>query len=137
MSTADALSAAILAATKIVFPDPAVATAGKVVMGALEKLRVLDKVQNRLQHFPNGYAAMKWLAESGGPSDIGITQITEILPNKGVAYAGPLPEEFQMKTVYSAGLACKAVAPDLGREFIRRFAAPSARPLLAEAGYEL
>ena len=137
VSTADALRAAILASKKIVCPDPAVATAGKVVMGALEKLGVLDTVHNRMQHFPNGYAAMKWLAESGGTTDIGITQITEILPNKGVAYAGPLPGEFQMKTIYSAAFACKAAAPDLGRELIRRLAASTTRPLLAEAGFEL
>lgn len=137
VSTAAALGAALLAATKIVCPDPTVATAGKVVMGAMERLRVLDRVRDRLHYFPNGYAAMNWLAQSGRADDIGMTQITEIRPNKGVAYVGALPDEFQMKTVYSAGLASKATAPALGRDFLRRFSASTARPLLAEAGFEV
>jgi ABC-type molybdate transport system substrate-binding protein len=94
-------------------------------------------VRNRLKFFPNGYAAMNWLARSDGTAEIGITQVTEILPNKGVAYAGPLPEEFQMKTVYSVGLARKSAEAQLAREFVERFKTPSATLLLAAAGYEL
>ena len=80
---------------------------------------------------------MKWLAASGGPHDLGITQVTEILPNNEVSYAGPLPDAFQMKAVYSAGLAQHASEPELARDFIGRYANPSARALLIEAGYEL
>jgi len=42
-----------------------------------------------------------------------------------------------MKAVYSAGLAAKAGEAGLAREFIARYAAPNARALLEEAGYEL
>jgi molybdate transport system substrate-binding protein len=136
VSSAQALRASLLAATAVVFPDPAVATAGKVVMQACEKLGIADQVKPRMQHFPNGYAAMRWLAASGGRNEVGITQITEILANKGVTYAGPLPGDLQSKAVYSAGLASRAAAPGTGREFIARLAGASARPILAKAGYE-
>ena len=136
VSSADALRRAILGASKLTFPDPATATAGKVVMRMLEKLGVLDDVRARFELFPNGYAAMKWLATTSG-AELGITQVTEILPNKGVAYAGPLPDEFQMKAVYSAAIAIRAPAPQLAKDFLARFAAPSARTLLAQAGFEL
>lgn len=137
VSSAETLRAAVLAAGKIVCPDPAVATAGKIVMALVEKLGVTEDVQGRMQFFPNGYAAMRWLAASGGPRDLGITQVTEILPNKGVTYAGPLPDEFQAKTVYSAGLASEAREPGLARNFLARFEASAARVLLIEGGYEL
>ena len=137
VSSAETLRAAVLGAGKIVCPDPAVATAGKIVMALWQKLGVTDEVQGRMQFFPNGYAAMRWLAASGGPRDLGITQVTEILPNKGVTYAGPLPDEFQAKTVYSAGLASGAHEPDLAKRFIGRLAAPSAQPMLRDAGFEL
>ena len=137
VSGADVLRKALLAATTVVCPDPAIATAGKVVMSLMDKLGVADEVRSRMQFFPNGYAAMSWLAASGGPGDLGITQVTEILPNKGVTYAGPLPAEFQMKAVYSAGVAAKAAEAQLATSFIGRFAGPSARAMLAEAGYEL
>jgi molybdate transport system substrate-binding protein len=136
VSNAAGLRAAILAATRIVCPDPAIATAGKVVMSLMEKLGVADEVRGRMQFFPNGYAAMGWLAASAGKGELGITQVTEIRPNKAVSYAGPLPDEFQMKAVYSAGVAAKAADAKLARDFIARFAAPGARALLEEAGYE-
>ena len=137
VADAHRLRAAIVASSAIVCPDPAVATAGKVVMSLMEKLGVANEVQGRMQFFPNGYAAMKWLAASGGEGKLGITQITEILPNPGVTCAGPLPAEFQMKTVYSAGLASHASERRLAQAFIERFAGPGARKLFEEAGYEL
>ena len=137
VSNAKVLKANILAATKIVCPDPAVATAGKIVMNLMQKLGVLGKVRPRLQFFPNGYAAMKWLGASAGELELGITQVTEILPNGGVVYAGPLPDEFQMKAVYSLALASNALERSLARNFIDRFKTAPARALLAAAGYEL
>jgi molybdate transport system substrate-binding protein len=137
VASADLLRARIRSASKIAFPDPAIATAGKVVMSLLDKLGVLEEVRSRLQLFPNGYAAMKWLAQSKDAAALGITQVTEILPNNGVAYAGPLPEEFQMKAIYSAAIAERAPAPGLARDFIARFTGASARTMLAEAGYEV
>jgi molybdate transport system substrate-binding protein len=137
VSSAQSLRKTILAAEQVVCPDPAVATAGKVVMSLMEKLGIAEQARSRMQFFPNGYAAMRWLAASGTARDLGITQVTEIIPNKGVGYAGPLPDEFQMKAVYSAGLAAGAAEPQLAKDFIARFAGSSARAMLAEAGYEL
>ena len=137
ISNAHVLRGNLLAARKIVCPDPATATAGKVVMRAVESLGIAGQVTPRMQCFPNGYAALKWLAASQGPLEMGITQITEILASKGVTYVGPLPDEMQMKAVYSAGLATRAESPGAARDLIARLVAPSARPVLAAAGYEL
>jgi molybdate transport system substrate-binding protein len=136
VSSAQALRGSLLAASRIVCPDPATATAGKVVMGVLERLGIATQVHSRLQFFPNGYAAMKWLAESRGTGETGITQKTEILANPGVNYVGPLPGELQVKTLYSAGLAAQASNAEGARAFIARLTAPAARNLLAKAGYE-
>ena len=127
----------IRSASVIVFPDPATATAGKVVMQLMEKLGVLEDVRARFKYFPNGYAAMAWLAQTTGEGELGITQVTEILPNKGVAYAGPLPDAYQMKAIYSIGVAAKAADPGLARDFVARFRTAETKALLREAGYEL
>lgn len=137
VSSAGALRTRLLAGDKLVCPDPATATAGKIVMQVLERLGIAAELKARVQFFPNGYAAMKWLAESGVQSDMGITQITEIRANPGVTYAGPLPGELQVKTVYSAGLAAGAAEPGPARAFIERLTSPAAQAVLAEAGYEL
>jgi ABC-type molybdate transport system substrate-binding protein len=67
---------------------------------------------------------------------LGITQITEILATPGVTYVGPLPGALQMKTTYSAGVAARAANTQGATEFIGRLTSASARPILAEAGYE-
>ena len=137
VSNIPALRGNMLAATCIVCPDPAVATAGKVVMAVLERLGIADEVRPRMRYFPNGYAAMGALASGSGALELGITQITEILANKGVTLAGPLPHELQAKTVYSAGLAVRAQQPRAAREFLARLIAPAARPIFAAAGFEV
>jgi molybdate transport system substrate-binding protein len=137
VSDADAVRRCIDGASRIVCPDPAIATAGKIVMSLLGKLEVSDAVRARLTFFPNGYAAMSWLAASGGDGAVGITQVTEILPNPGVTYAGALPDAFQMKATYTLAVALATSEPALAKDFAGRFASPQARALLSDAGYEL
>jgi molybdate transport system substrate-binding protein len=136
VSSEQALRGNLLAARRVVCPDPSVATAGKVVMRTLERLEIAAQVQPRMQFFPNGYAAMKWLADSRGARELGITQVTEILANPGVTYVGALPGALQVKTTYSAGVAARAANAAAAEEFIRRLTSASARPMLARAGYE-
>lgn len=137
VSNRTALRGNILAASVVVCPDPAVATAGKVVTQMIERLGLAGQMTRRMRFFPNGYAAMNWLARSTGHREMGITQATEILPIGGVAYVGPLPDEFQAKAMYSAGTAARAPGPDLARDFIARLTAPVARAELAAAGFEV
>ena len=101
IGNAQGLRDSILAATKIVCPDPAVATAGKVVLSVLDRLGIAAEVKPRLQYFPSGYPAMAYLAQCTGTREIGITQVTEILANPGVKLVGPLPAELQNTAVYS------------------------------------
>jgi molybdate transport system substrate-binding protein len=125
----------MLAASRIVCPDPAVATAGKVVLKVLDQLGIAAEVTPRLQYFPNGYAAMANLAQSEGLLEMGITQITEIVANPGVTLVGPLPAEVQNMAVYSAGLAVRSAHPERSREFIRRLTGFNAQPILSAAGF--
>jgi len=127
----------LLAAKRVLFPDPAVATAGKVVMSALDTMGIAEELKPRLRFFPNGYAAMNDLAQSTGLHELGITQITEIMANKGVTLVGPLPAEVQNIAVYSAGLAAGSAQPDLARELIRRLTGFNAQPVLSAAGFDV
>jgi molybdate transport system substrate-binding protein len=136
VATADSLRVALLAASVITFPDPAIATAGKIVMTCLEKLGIASDVKERLKFFPNGNAAMTWLAAEGDAFAIGITQNTEILPISGITYAGPLPDAFQAKATYSAGCVANSVRSAEAKEFVSRLTSPAAKPMLAAAGYE-
>lgn len=136
VATAESLCAALRAASVITFPDPAVATAGKIVMACLEKLGIAGEVQARLKFFPNGNTAMNWMAANGDARTIGITQNTEILPITGVTYVAPLPDAFQAKATYSAGCVAASANISLANDFISRLTSPAAKPMLAAAGYE-
>jgi molybdate transport system substrate-binding protein len=133
--TTAVLSGNMLAATRIVCPDPAVATAGKVVLKVLDQLGIAAEVVPRLQYFPNGYAAMADLARSSGSLEMGITQVTEILANPGVTLVGPLPDAVQNMAVYAAGLAVRSANAGPAREFIRRLTGFNAQPVLSAAGF--
>lgn len=137
ISNRDVLRSSILAASTVVCPDPAIATAGKIVMQMMERLGIANETGSRMKFFPNGNAAMKWLAASTGANEMGITQVTEILPIAGLTYSGPLPDEFQAKATYSVGLPARAPSVALARDFIARLTAPAARPMLVAAGYEI
>lgn len=134
---AQGLRGNLLAATKIVCPDPAIATAGKVVLNVLDQLGIAGQVKARLRYFPNGYAAMAHLAQSTGTLEIGITQITEIMANRGVTLVGPLPPELQNIAVYSAGLAARSAHPGRSQEFIRRLTGFNAHAVLSAAGFDV
>ena len=136
VASADSLRAVLRAASVITFPDPVVATAGKIVMSCLEQLGIAAEVQDRLKFFPNGNAAMNWLAANGDARAIGITQNTEILPIAGVIYVGPLPDAFQAKATYSAGCVAQSKHSAEAKDFVLRLTSPAAKPMLAAAGYE-
>jgi len=137
VGNAPALRDNLLAATKIMCPDPAVATAGKVVLNVLDRLGIADQVKARLQYFPNGYAAMGHLAQSTGMREMGITQVTEIIANRGVTLVGPLPPELQNIAVYSVGLAAHSAQPGRAQEFIRRLTGIDAQAVLSAAGFDI
>ena len=82
---------------------------------------------------PGGYPAE--LVAKGEVAMV-VHQISEIVPVKGVTLVGPLPKDVQKVTVYSAGIATKATAPDVARAFVTFLTAPSVKPKFAAAGLD-
>ncbi len=101
------LRAALLAADAIYFPDPAKATAGVHFTKVLEKLGISQQVAARLHTYPDGATSMKAMAEAGG-HPIGCTQATEIRATPGVKVVAPLPQGFDLATVYSGAVSANA-----------------------------
>ena len=135
IASPEQLKAALLAASAVYFPDPQRATAGIHFASVLAQLRIADDLAARSRTFPNGATAMRELAASG-PGAIGCTQITEILYTPGIALVGPLPDAFELATVYTAALAAHAAQPMLAQRFIDLLAGPATRAMRAEGGFE-
>ena len=135
IATPEQLKAALLAASAVLFPDPQRATAGIHFASVLAQLGIADDLTARSRTFPNGATAMRELAASA-PGAIGCTQITEILYTPGIALVGPLPDAFELATVYTAALAVRAAQPMLAQRFIDLLAGPATRAMRAEGGFE-
>jgi molybdate transport system substrate-binding protein len=133
---ATALRTALLAAEAIYFPDPKLATAGIHFAKVLDALGIAVEVVPRLRPHPNGAAAMRALAEATGARAIGCTQVTEILSTPGVTLVGPLPEEFELATVYTAGVSALTAQPAAARHLAAMLSGEEARALRERAGFE-
>jgi molybdate transport system substrate-binding protein len=130
------LKAALRAARGIYFPDPDKATAGIHFMSVLKQLGLDSELAARLHPFPNGATAMNAMAEAEGQGFIGCTQVTEILYTDGVDLIAPLPQEFELSTVYTAAVCTRAAQPEAASQLIALLAGPEAATVRTACGFE-
>ncbi len=137
IATPEALRQSLLAAKAIYVPDTQRSTAGIHFASVLATLGIAGQVGGRLKTFPNGATAMRELAAEKRRGAIGCTQITEIKYTPGIALAGPLPQAFELATVYTAAVSATAREPALAQRFVALLAGPTSRGLRAQGGFEL
>ena len=116
ISTSEAFKRALLAAKSITYVDPGPGRDQRHhLAGVLQQLGIADAMKAKTTLVPGGYPAE--LVAKGEVAMV-VHQISEIVPVKGVTLVGPLPKDVQKVTVYSAGIATKATAPDVARAFV-------------------
>jgi molybdate transport system substrate-binding protein len=136
ISTADAFRRTLLAARSVVYIDPAIGTSGKHVAQVLERLGIAEQMKAKTTLLKGGYVVEP---VGRGEIELGIHQISEMLPVKGVRVVGPLPAELQKYTTYVA-VPIEVSGAESGRAatveaFIRHLTGQEARSRLAAAGY--
>lgn len=136
VASAEGLKAALLAARGVYFPDPQRATAGIHFANVLRQLGIHEQMEPRLRTYPAGAIAMRELAASPEGDLIGCTQATEIKYTEGVDFAGMLPREFELATVYTAALAGNTPQPGLAQAFIALLAGADAQAVREAGGFE-
>jgi molybdate transport system substrate-binding protein len=132
ISTPQALKRALLAAKSVVYIDPKTGTSGKHVEEMFSKLGILQEMKAKASLGQGGYVTEP---VGRGEIELGIHQISEILPVKGVRLAGPLPAELQKYTVYVAAPVPGSANAQAVSELIAYLSSPAARARLASAGY--
>ena len=135
VGNAAGLRAALLAADAIYFPDPKLATAGIHFARVIERLGIAADVASRIKTYPNGATAMRQLAAARGGRPIGCTQVTEILSTPGAQLVAPLPEGFELATVYTAGVCARAALPEQAQALAALLAGDAARGARERAGF--
>ena len=71
-----------------------------------------------------------------GDVEIGFQQVSEILSIEGAAYAGPIPDEYQLVTTFSAGMTTAARNPAGARRLLDFLSSAAAAPTIAESGLQ-
>lgn len=136
VGTTGDLRNALLASGGIYVPDPDISTAGIHFKRVLRELGIADRVAGSLRAFPNGATAMHALAYAAEPGAIGCTQVTEIIDTPGLTVAGPLPEEFDLVTVYAAAVAARSAQPEVSSHLVNLLTGPDSLPLRLASGFE-
>ena len=129
-----AFKQALLAAKSVAYIDPAAGgSSGIYVAGLLDKLGIAAEVKPKAKLIPGG-AVAEHVAR--GEAELGIHQISEILPVKGVTLVGPLPADVQNYTVYAAALGAQAKEGDAAKALLKALSGPAAAEVLKSKGME-
>jgi len=132
--TVESFKAALLAATKVAYIDPAAGgSSGIYFSKLLETMGIADVVRAKAVLVPGGLVAQRLVT---GEADLAIHQISEILAVKGATLVGPLPREIQNYTTYAGGLGTGAAQAEAGKALIAFLNGDVARRVLAEKGME-
>jgi len=134
ISTVDKFKQALLAAKSVAYIDPASGgSSGIYIDKLLVKLGIADQIRPKAKLKKGGLVADLIVS---GEAELGIHQISEIVPVKGAALVGPLPEEIQNSTIYAAALSASVKDKDAAIELIEYLSGPDAAAVLKSKGME-
>lgn len=134
ISTTDAFKKALLAAKSVAYIDPKAGGSSGIYVGKLlERLGIADAVNAKAVLIHGGAVAAHVV---DGEAEIGVHQISEILPVKGAVLVGPPPAELQNFTVYSAGVATASRDGETAKAFVNYLSGPHALPMIKAKGME-
>ena len=132
ISSVDAFKKSLLAAKSVAYIDPASGgSSGIYLDGLFKKMGIADQLKPKAKLINGGYVA-EHIAK--GEAEIGIHQISEILPVKGVTLVGPLPAEIQNYTTYAAGVGGSSKASEPANALIKALSGPAAEQVLKSKG---
>lgn len=133
ISTAESFRNALLKAKSLAYSDPKTGAASGVAFAkALAQMGVADQVKDKTV-LVGGGSVGELVAE--GQVELGVQQMTELLPVKGINLVGPLPREWQAVTVYQSAILRQSAKPQLAADFVRFITSPSAAQRFTEAGF--
>lgn len=134
VSTVDAFKRALLAAKSVAYIDPkSGGSSGIYIDKLLERLGIAAEIRPKAKLKMGGHVADLIVS---GEAELGIHQISEIVPVKGVTLVGPLPKEIQLTTTYVAGLSASTKNKDAAQSLIKAFAGSKAAKLLKSKGMD-
>ena len=128
LGTTQAFKQALLKAQTIAYSEGGLT--GIYIKGLVERLGIAEELKSKIR-FGRGAEMV-----SEGKAEIGLTQVSEILPVAGAELAGPLPPEVQQYTVFPAALSAAAIQAEAGQALLKFLKSPGAAKVLKAKGLE-
>ena len=131
ISTVDMFKRTLLSAKSIVHSRDGVS--GQYFETLIERLGIADTLRSKIVVGPGGRVGELIVR---GDAEIAVQQIPELMSVVGAGFVGPLPQELQLYTYFTAGVAAASNVRNAAQAFVDMLAAPSAAPLLKAKGLE-
>jgi molybdate transport system substrate-binding protein len=134
VSTVEAFRKTLLAARSIVHPDPkGGGFTGAHIDRVIERLGIADAVRPKVTLMFAISGGMAAIAK--GDAEIGLFNVSEILPVSGAVLAGAFPAELQNYIIFAGAVSADSPAPNEAAEYLRLLA--GARDAWAAGGFEI
>ncbi len=127
----DALKRALIAAKSVAHSKTGMS--GIYFPTVLARLGITDEMKPKIVTPDSGTPIGEVVAK--GDAEIGIQQISELLPVEGIEIVGPLPDALQKITTFSGGVLAGAKEPDAAKALLE-FLASRSPALLKQKGLE-
>ena len=130
IGSTEALVRALLSADSVAHSK--VGASGIYFSELLERLGIAAKLKRRIvvEKGPVG------LAVAVGEAEIGVQQLCELAPVRGIDIVGPLPPPLQRLTYLSAGIAARAKNPQAAFELVNLLTSEATRAAMLEGGMQ-
>jgi molybdate transport system substrate-binding protein len=131
ISSVAALRRALLHARSVAYSDSA---SGVYIASTLfKRLGIEKEMAIKARQIP---AEPVGLVVARGEAEVGFQQMSELLPVSGITVVGPIPDEVQKITVFSAGIVASGKAHEAGRALIRHLASPASCATIKQTGLD-
>lgn len=130
ISTTEAFKRALLNAKSIGFTEQG--ASGAYLRTLFVKLGIAKELEPKIKLLQGGAGE----AVANGEVEIGLTQISEILPYANAELVGPLPADIQSYTRFSAGVAAASKDASAAKALIEFLAASAVAPVIKAKGME-
>jgi molybdate transport system substrate-binding protein len=134
ISSVDGFKRALLDAKTVAYIDPASGGSSGIYLDKLfEKMGIADQIRAKAKLKRGGYVADLLVK---GEAELGIHQISEIVPVKEVVLVGPLPAQIQNYTTYAGAVSATARDAAAAKAFLDLLAGPAGAAVLKDKGME-
>src|SRR5438552_11071406 len=115
ISTVEAFKRALLNAKSVAYVEQG--GTGIYLKALLPRLGIADALKDKIKLLPPENPAAHAIAN--GEAEIGMTQISEILPYAGAELVGPFPSEIQLTTTFATAVGAAAQQPEAANALIK------------------